>query len=310
MSSFIRLLPIALITGFTSINSGCAFTKYARLMEPPVDPVDVAELSANVPEGYEMLFLFGGESVQPEENIFNKSSNELTVDNALKMIDYGNLLGQGEASIAADAFRAFVSKNRRYPMQLHLIKSADNAEIGYSKTVEIVKSFNESALKPGTRSLTNADKFTLDLKMAELKMEDFQKAIDKAIEDLKNEFDTDPIPPVDDPDTPVTPEEGINVNLIKESTNEDGTPSGRGAVVLVKSIWTGMVKHVRVGEELFVFSSVANGNREHWRSPSSTSLSKFVGSTAIVKLKDNSVYTHVVQDAMRDEGFSWELAED
>lgn len=134
---------------------------------------------------------------------------------------------------------------------------------------------------------------------------DLENENEKALELLKklglgdkiSELSSGPKEEVGDNTEDLTVEGGDQTNLIKESTNDDGSVSGRGAVVLIAAKYTGLINSVSIdGQDLAQstdWERLPNGKREHWRK--NVSASSFNGKKITVNLDTGKTLTGTIR---------------
>jgi hypothetical protein len=130
-----------------------------------------------------------------------------------------------------------------------------------------------------------------------------------------------PVPPVPEPEPPPGNDSalyeqlrtGEGGTLLKESTHDDGRPSGRGAVLLLTKEATGKVDSVWVAShewrDATDYERLPNGGRLHFRNPGErNSMGSYAGLRLQVHLKDGSWWTgDQITDSMRMEPYRFSM---
>ena len=95
--------------------------------------------------------------------------------------------------------------------------------------------------------------------------------------------------PNPDPDPDPVPNPDTTTDF-KESTDDDGQPSGRGAVIVISNEYLKDIAEVSIGGKAFAnatdYEKLPNGGREHWRNGASAQT--FHGAPVTITLKDGA----------------------
>lgn len=314
---------------FSAFSMGCAVRgpisgkKILSTLEPKMVDVNVSNISQNLTTNQSFFFMHDARSVMPQEEFNVGSGSDMSASAGIAIFKQGiNAAGGGAVQIA----NTLASKNREVFTVAVIGESSEVKEIAKLVTMSkliagtnVVAAFNATTLTGEVQvvDVGPLDDLVSNLGVSVSDLEDLTGLLDRLgvdtgsddlsdlIDDLLDPdviaFDPDAIATVPDDLVADPPSGGSTSNLIKESTHEDrdangrainSRPSGRGAVVLIDSRFTGKIESVTVGGISFNqstdFTRLPNGKREHWRHGSSAN--NFNGETITVELKDGKIF--------------------